>query len=232
MLGAGLSMGSGYARPQPALPPCALPRVMGRNHGPSPARRKEWEQRQQAGRAPGDLSLSIPTLSSPGSHHLGSESCCGLSKGTEQGCGMQLGTELSPEPSMSRGGRAPCSQHSHHPAVLSWALTNLPTVPVLPQERKRRACVSLPIVLTYSPKCWQDSCALVTWFSSTSAPSHTVLPSGPFKPPLFTFPLLPLTIFHYQHPSSHCPPTSHCSSHGTQRCWGRGCGNGVSRRTT
>lgn len=77
------------------------------NYSPSPARRKEWEQRQQAGRAPGDLSLSIPTLSSPRSHCLGCEPCCGLSKGTEQGCGTQLGTQLSPEPSMSPGGGAP-----------------------------------------------------------------------------------------------------------------------------
>lgn len=177
-------------------------------------RRKEWEQRQQAGRAPGDLSLSIPTLSGPRSHCLGCEPCCGLSKGTEQGCGMQLGTQLSPGPSMSPGGRVPLlpAQPSRSSAFLGPRTpSHSPSAPT--GTKKERDCVSLPIVPIYSPKCWQDGCDLVPRFSSSSAPSHTMLPLGPFNPPLFPFPLLPLaqpsstpsTLL----PTAHPHPTAH-----------------------
>lgn len=170
-------MGSGYVRPQLPLPPCALPRVMGSNHGPSPARRKEWEQRQQIG----NLSLSIPTLSSPRSHHLRSESGCGLSKRTEQGCGMQLGTELSPEPSLSPGGRAPLlpPQPSPSSAFLGpHKPSHSPSAPT--GTKKETVCVSLPIVPIYSPKCWQDICDLITWFGSSSGAFGSLNP--PFLP--------------------------------------------------
>lgn len=147
------------------------------------------------------------------------ESCCYSARGQSKAVGRSC-----PEPSMRLGVEPLCSQHSHHPAVLSWALTNPPTVPVLPQERKRRESVSLPIVPIYSPKCWQDGCDLVTRFSSSSAPSHTVLPSGPLNPPPFPFPLPPLgqpsstpsTLL----PTAHPHPTAHPMAPSTAR----GCG--------
>lgn len=84
--------------PQLALPPCALPRVMGSSHGPSPARRKEWEQWQQAERAPRHLSLSIPTLSSPRSHHLGSDLAVDTARGQSQGMGCSWGHSCPQSP--------------------------------------------------------------------------------------------------------------------------------------
>lgn len=133
---------------------------------------------------------------------------------------MQLGTQLSPEPSMRPGGRAPLfpAQPSPTSAFLGpHKPSHSPSAPA--GTKKERVCVSLPIVPIYRLKCWQDGCDLVTRFSSSSAPSRTLLPLGPLNPPLLPFPLLPLAQASStpQHPSSRCPPTSHCSS---QHCRG------------
>lgn len=100
---------------------------------------------------------------------------------------MQLGTQLSPEPSMRPGGRAPLfpAQPSPSSAFLGpHKPSHSPSAPA--GTKKERVCVSLPIVPIYRPECWQDGCDLVTRFSSSSAPSCTVLPSGPLNPHPFS----------------------------------------------
>lgn len=151
---------------------------------------------------------------------------------------MQLGTQLSPEPSVRPGGRAPLfpAQPSPSSAFLGpHKPSHSPSAPA--GTKKERVCVSLPIVSIYRPERWQDGCDLVTRFSSSSAPSRTLLPLGPLNPPLFPFPLLPLaqasstpsTLL----PAAHPHPTAHPSTAGgCGTNWCQGCENGVSRRTT
>lgn len=191
---------------------------------------------EAAGRAPGELSLSIPTLSSPRPR---------LSLGaTQQGDRARLrdaaGDTAVPRALHEPWGRAPLcpAQPSPSSAFLGrHKPSHSPSAPT--GTKKERVCVSLPIVPIYSPKCWQGGCDLVTRFSSSSAPSHTVLPLGPLNPPPLPFPLPPLaqpsptpsTLLPtaHPHPTAHPMAPSTARGCGTNRSWGPGCGNGVSR---